>query len=279
MAAGAGEDMKKLCSALLVAATLSLLPQNASVSQNAGGSASNTVGAPAVPRFIPFGVGERMDYQISFKGFSVGKGAIEVMKIESIRGKPAWNVQLRLDTKFLFLYSLESVLSSWIDTATLHSLRYVADQEERGKPRDRYFDIFPERSVYRQKTTPDTMPELPSVPDPLDDASFLYFIRTTPLEVGQTYTYQRYFRPDRNPVIIRVLARETISVPLGNFPAIVIQPTIKTSGMFSEGGKAKIWLSDDPLRLILKVESEVATLVGSLHMNLTNYIAPKIRGK
>jgi hypothetical protein len=279
MAAGAGKDMKKLISAVCAVAVVSLAPQSASKSRVPPVAEGSAAVEQTPARFIPFGVGERMDYQIKFKGVSLGKGAIEVMKLEAIRGRPAWHVQLRLDAKVILLYSLESVLSSWIDTATLHSLRFVSDQEERGKPRDRYFDIFPEKSTYRQKITPDTMPELPSVPDPLDDASFLYFIRTTPLEVGQTYTYQRYFRPDRNPVTIKVLGKEQVSVPLGNFPAIVIQPTIKTSGMFSEGGKAKIWLSDDPLRLILKLESEVAAIVGSLHLNLTNYTAPRTRGR
>ncbi len=40
-------------------------------------------------------------------------------------------------------------------------------------------------------------------PAPLDDGSFLYFVRTIPLEVGQTYNFDRYFNPKANPVTIR----------------------------------------------------------------------------
>src|SRR5690349_24194218 len=36
-----------------------------------------------------------------------------------------------------------------------------------------------------------------------------YWIRTVPLEVGKRYEYARYFRPDRNPVIIEVLDRKS----------------------------------------------------------------------
>ena len=43
-------------------------------------------------------------------------------------------------------------------------------------------------------------------------ASFLYFLRTIPLDVGETYTFDRYFRPDRNPVTIKVLRTERIRV-------------------------------------------------------------------
>jgi hypothetical protein len=40
------------------------------------------------------------------------------------------------------------------------------------------------------------------VPEPLDDAAFLYWIRTAPLKVGERYEYRRYFRMERNPVIV-----------------------------------------------------------------------------
>ena len=50
---------------------------------------------------------------------------------------------------------------------------------------------------------------------PLDDAAFFYFARTVPLEVGKRYEVDRYFRPDRNPVVLEVLARDTIDAVLG----------------------------------------------------------------
>ena len=245
----------------------------AQVATNSGAVAP-TVAAPA--RVVPFGLGERMDYQVKFGIASVGKGAMEVMGIEVVRGKPAWKVEMRVDGGLWPVYSLKATYSSWFDTTTLNSLRYTAVQNEEGNPRNRYFEIFPERSVFRQRITPDTLPEMPSVSDPLDDASFMYFIRTAPLEVGKEYSYPRYFRPDRNPVLIKVLKKESISVPLGQFDALVIQPTIKTSKFFAEG-KGRIWISDDPLRLILRIEADVPQVPGSLHLFLTSYTPPRRR--
>ena len=90
-----------------------------------------------------------------------------------------------------------------------------------------------------------------------------------PLEVGQTYVFNRYFRPDRNPVTIRVLRRERVRVPAGVFNAIVVQPIIKTTGIFSEGGQAEIWLSDDDKRMMLQMKSRLS--FGTLNLFLRSY--------
>lgn len=263
--------------------TLSAVEQlNIAVQQPEAGvtTQSETLEAQQQRGFIPYGVGERIDYEVRAALFGIGRGskvgtaAMEVVKLETIRGTPTWQVQLRLEgSALLGAYSVNSVFSSWLDTLSLNSLRYFSDQNDNGKDRERLYDIYPERMKYKLRWTPDTIPEESSVSNPLDEASFLYFVRTTPLEVGKTYTYDRYFRPDRNPVVLKVLAREDVSTPAGLFPAIVLQPTIKTNGIFSEGGKAKIWLSDDPARLLLKLETNLS--FGSISLAMTKYTAPK----
>jgi hypothetical protein len=166
-----------------------------------------------------------------------------------------------------FFYKVNDVYESWMDVVTLNSLRYVQDLEQGSRDRERTFEIFPERAVYRETTRGTS--DRPSVSDPLDDGSFLYFIRTVPLEIGRTYTFNRYFRPDRNPVQIRVLRRERVKVPAGEFDAIVIQPIIKTSGIFAEGGQAEIWLSDDSERMMLQMKSRLS--FGTLNLYLRSY--------
>jgi hypothetical protein len=130
---------------------------------------------------------------------------------------------------------------------------------------ERNFEIYPERSVFSYNAGP----EQPSVRNPLDDGSFLYFLRTIPLAVGETYSFDRYFRPDRNPVTIRVLRRERIRVPAGEFDAIVIQPIIKSKGLFSENGHAEVWLSDDADHIMLQMKSGLK--IGSLNLYLRSY--------
>ena len=104
---------------------------------------------------------------------------------------------------------------------------------------------------------------------PLDDGSFLYFIRTIPLEIGKEYVFDRYFRPDRNPVRIQVLRREKITVPAGTFDAVVVRPIINARGVFSQNGRAEVWLSDDDKRLMLQMKSHLK--FGSLNLYLKSY--------
>ena len=87
-----------------------------------------------------------------------------------------------------------------------------------------------------------------------------------PLEVGKTYTFDRYYKPDRNPVTLRVLRKERVTVPAGTFDAVVVQPVIKTKGIFSEGGQAEVWISDDARRMIVQMKSQLK--FGSLNLYL-----------
>ncbi|MGH7616567.1 MAG: DUF3108 domain-containing protein, partial [Gemmatimonadaceae bacterium] len=84
--------------------------------------------------------------------------------------------------------------------------------------------------------------------------------------VGQTYSFDRYYHPDRNPVVVKVERREHIKVPAGEFDALVLQPQIKSKGLFSENGQAEIWLSDDSLRTVLRLKSSLH--VGTLYLEL-----------
>jgi hypothetical protein len=159
-------------------------------------------------------------------------------------------------------YKVHDRYESWFDVGSLSSLRFKQEIDEGSYERERTFEIFPERAVYQE----DEKPERPSVAMPLDDGSFLYFVRTIPLEVGKSYTFDRYFKPDRNPVTIRVLRRERIEVPAGTFDAIVIQPIINTKGIFSQGGAAEVWLADDSTRTMLQMKSKLK--FGSLNLYL-----------
>ena len=215
------------------------------------------------PRF-PFRIGEVSQYEVRFGPLKVGSGSMEVMGTEVVRGRVTWHTVFRVKGG-TFFYRVNDRLESWVDTATFASLRHVQDLNEGSRDRERHFEIFPERQTYIE----DQKPEQPSVAEPLDDGSFLYFIRTVPLEVGQTYSFHRYFRPDRNPVKIAVLRKERVKVPAGEFDAVVISPSIKTKGIFSENGHAEVWLSDDENRVILQMKSKLS--FGSLNLYLRSY--------
>lgn len=212
--------------------------------------------APAAhpPSTYPFAVGERAVYDVSYFGIHAGTGTMEVAGIDTVRGGIAYRLVLTITGGVPLVYRIHDTLRSWIDTAVLRSVRYYQDQDEGGRNRVKRYEIFPDRRVYSEPGKP----EQPSVEGPLDDVSFLYFARTLALTVGDTLSYARYFKPESNPVQLIVLRTERVRVPAGEFSTIVVQPIIKTSGIFSQGGHAEVYLSDDSVKRVVQLKTKVA---------------------
>jgi hypothetical protein len=247
-----------------VSALATTVHGQASISPSAAAQAATAAARRAK---VPFAAGERSEYDVKFGALRVGNAHMEVVALDTLRGRHAWHIAFWVQGGN-FLYRVNDVYESWMDAETLSSLRFVQELEEGGKDRERRFEIYPERAVFVQ-TNKKPLKEEKSVAQPLDDGSFMYFIRTIPLTVGQTYDFDRYFRPDRNPVRIRVLRKERVKVPAGTFNAIVIQPIIKTKGIFSENGHAEVWLSDDDKHIMLQLKSRLS--FGSLNLYLKSY--------
>jgi Protein of unknown function (DUF3108) len=226
--------------------------------------ATTTALAVDTPRAqVPWGVGEIADYQVKYGIFSVGRGSMQVMGLDTVRGRNSWHIQFRVRGGVPG-YRVNDRMESWIDTQSLASLRFYQQLDQGSYERERRFEIFPGSTFVEDQREPQ-----PTVELPLDDGSFLYFIRTIPLEVGQEYVFERYFRPDRNPVRIQVLRKERIRVPAGEFETIVIRPIIKARGIFSEDGHAEVWLTDDDRRLMVQMKSRMK--VGALNLYLRSY--------
>lgn len=222
--------------------------------------------APTEPAKVPFGPGETAEYQVKFGFFSVGRGTMDVVSLDTVRGRETYHVRFHVRGGALG-YRVDNRMESWIDTETLYSLRFHQELNEGSRERERRFEIYPD-SVYVEN---DKEPQK-TVLRPLDDGSFLYFVRTFPFQVGNLYSFDRYFRPDRNPVQLHVLRRERIKVPAGTFNTIVVRPIIKARGVFSEDGRAEIWLSDDERRIMVQLKSQLK--VGSLSLYLRSYTPP-----
>ena len=164
----------------------------------------STITTPVTPSPKPmlFGAGEKMDYVAKLGFTHVGRGSMETVGVEDVRGRPAVHTSFQLKGRALF-FSANYVLESWVDQATFASLRFTQDNDDNPSDKDKVYEIFPERQTYSVNNGD----ELPSVAEPLDEGALLYFVRTMDLEVGKSYELNRYFRPDRNPVIVRVLRR------------------------------------------------------------------------
>ncbi|HEV2750967.1 MAG TPA: DUF3108 domain-containing protein [Gemmatimonadales bacterium] len=248
---------------LLVAMTLRAQSDSAPAD-----SARHTIPLPSTA--VPFAVGERLVYGARYGPFSVGTATMQVAGIDTVRGVEAVHFVFLIDGGALW-YHIHQNLESWVGRRDFHSRRFLNQTEEKGKSWERKFEIFPDSGFYRESGRDST---LPTVADPLDDAAFLYWIRTTPLEVGKRYEYNRYFRPERNPVIVEVLKRERVGAAGRKWNTIVVRPRIPNGGgIFAEKADARMWLSDDSLRVMIALQSNFS--FGQVTLKLKEYSDPR----
>lgn len=230
-------------------------------------SAQSGAAGRAVP--VPFGVGERAEYSVSLGIFGrVGQGTMEVLGIEKVHGHDSYHLRFDLKGKVL-VGSVDDTFQSWLDVDQLFARRFHKRQHEINYRTDRAYDFFPDRMVFQNRETGNT--DRLASPEPLDEVSFLYFVRTIDLAPGETYTFHRYYKDSGNPVTLKVLRREIMKGPNGgDVPVVVVQPIIKTSGLFGEGGRAEVYFTDDRRRILVKMTSKVP-IIGRLGLTLTGY--------
>ena len=211
---------------------------------------------------VPYGPGEELRYKVKYGIFGIGQASLGVPRLDTIHGWSTYVAEMRIKASVLG-YGLDQKFSSWIDTERLFSRRFVKDEPNR--PRE--YDIFPEERRVHQIQDVDTTWTIPTS-EPLDDLAFVYLARTLPLEVGQTYEYNRYFKEERNPIILKVLRRDKREVGAGVFNTIVVQPIIPRSSLFSEGGDVEVHFSDDERRLVvyMKVDGPVLPFNFTMHL-------------
>jgi hypothetical protein len=208
-------------------------------------------------------VGERLEYDAAWGFVRLGRAELIVAGIDTVRGDSALHLRFVIDGGNV-MYRINNQWDSWVGLEDFTSRRFVQDHEEGNKRYRNVYEIFPDSGYYRQEGV-DSI--LPTSAEPLDDAAFFYFVRLVDLEVGGTYPFDRYFKPDRNPVTLRVVARETVDVPAGRFDCLVVQPIIKGNGIFREKAEGRMWITNDERRMVVQIKSKF--YFGSLTFRLT----------
>jgi hypothetical protein len=228
--------------------------------------ASPPASRDAVAR-VPFGLGERLDYRITYGILGKrGNASTEVVGVEDIRGRESYHLSFRMKGGALG-WSMDDLQESWLDVQQLYAHRFKQVINQTTYNRLRTLDFYPADGVWRmveQVREGELATEMP-----LDDVSFLYWARTLPFEVGQTYEFRRYYKPEGNPVVLKVLRRERVKVPAGTFDTVVVQPLIRTSGLFGDGGRAEVYFTDDERRLIVLIKTRMS--IGTMQLQLEKY--------
>jgi len=215
---------------------------------------------------VAFGLGEHLEFDITYGFITAGYATMSVNRLIEFENRPCYKIVTTANSNSFFstFYNVDDRVESIIDAIGLFSWRFEKNLKE-GKYRairKFSFDQRNHKAEYNNDTT--TVP--PYVQDAL---SVFYYVRTQDLKVGESVFVDHYNDGKLYPMEIKVLKKETITVPAGTFECLVIEPLLQSVGVFKHEGKLKVWLTNDRLGLPVLMKSKV--LVGSIVAELTRY--------
>jgi hypothetical protein len=257
-----------LAAALLVASARSAWGQL----DGAGSRVGETSGVEpsALARRLPFGAGERLSYTVRLAGMgAAGKGVMSVSGPMDIRGV---DVLLLKSEMRISMGPITGVgrTQSWLDADRMAVLRFSKDERRVFTRHRENVEVFPES---RRWTGSDGSGGATPTDAPLDELSFIYFVRTLPLTADTTFEVSRHFDAGRNPVGLRILGRETISTKAGTFQTVLVEMRVKDPRNYRGEGVIRIHLTDDDCRLPVRIESTMPD-VGKMVLMLESATTP-----
>lgn len=99
--------------------------------------------------------------------------------------------------------------------------------------------------------------------------SSLYKVRMMYLQPGKSEYLLAVSGKKKYTLKVICHRRETVTVPAGTFPCLVVEPILQGDGIFQAKGSLTIWLSDDSRRIPVLMKSKIA--VGSIRAELTHW--------
>ncbi len=212
--------------------------------------------APATVAPYPFAVGETLSYDAKLGYFPIGSatasvgGAREqgadafVFAFAGAGGPPGVRVQYEL--------------TSWTRSTRFASLRFHRKMVQGNSVEEQRYQIVPDSSRYRLEGGGQ---DWVAPPDALDELAFMYYLRTAPLESGRSYTISRYFRTGYNPISVRVVGRESVTLyDNSSVPCFVLD-------ISTRGTTMRMRLTDDARRLPVQLELPMSFGTVSLELS------------
>ncbi len=215
---------------------------------------------------IAFGVGERLNFDIGYGFINAGSATMEVAAVIDYSGRPAYQIVTTAQSNKFFssFYPVSDRVETIVDAIGLFAWHYEKVLREGKYHAERRYAI--DQINHRVIDKEDTIIVAPYVQDAL---SALYYVRTQPLEVGQTVFIDNFTDGKNYPLEVKIHRKEKIKTKAGEFDCIVVEPLLQSAGIFKHEGKLTVWLTDDRLRMPVMMKSKV--VVGSITAELTDF--------
>ena len=207
-------------------------------------------------------IGEELKYAAGFRFFPAGE-AILTFSADSLNGESVYKLTTSIKTNSFLdvFYEVRDEIQSWLNPENL-SLKKTIQTIREGRFHLDHQSIIQGDSIV---VSGNKISKIPGrVYDPI---SFVYYLRNQDLSLGNSYKFFSYDRKKIREVIVNITAKETVRVSAGTFNCLKIEP-VSGDGipLLKNNGQMRVWLSDDSLRLPVKIEQK--TNIGTMVMKL-----------
>jgi hypothetical protein len=219
---------------------------------------------------LPFACGERLTFRVrTAKLGTVGHAVMTITGPVDIRGTETVLASFDASAGIAFMKGADKT-RSWFDLRRMTSLRFEKLEKRPFSSEKDSVEIYPELHHW-EGVRGDSGAITSDVP--LDELSFIYFLRTLDFAPDTVYSFDRHYDSRRTPTSVRVVKRETLTTPAGEFSTVELEMRAKDGQSFKDDVLLHLWISDDRCRLLVRVESAIP-LLGNGIMTLESAVAP-----
>lgn len=224
---------------------------------------------------FPFRVGEKVTLEIRYLGMRAGEMTLEVRPNVSIKGEKTARFFAHGKTSSFFsrVYSVDDSVEAFWNIGKQRAMSYRLTVRQSRQLRDTRSEFHWDRGIadfwdHRVRSGDDVRVreyewELPEEDFVQNVFTAPFFMRTQELYVGEEFSFPVAHQNRNLELFGKVLRREKISVPAGEFDTWVVQPRLELDGDFRPMGDILVWLTADERRFIVRVEGKIR--IGTLH--------------
>ncbi len=226
-----------------------------------------------------FKVGEKLTFDVKYGFVTAGIAVMEIPNMKRISHRPVYHITFKVNTVPAFdpFYKVRDRYVTYLDKEGLFPWRFEQHIREGGYKRD--FSAFFDQRRGKAKTSEGSYDIPPYVNDIV---SAFYLARTfdySGMKPGDKVHLENFYKDKVYPLDVVFRGRETVKVEAGTFKCIIVEPLVVEGGLFKSEGNILIWLSDDELKIPVKVKTKV--IIGSIDADLNSYenLAGKLTSK
>ena len=209
--------------------------------------------------------GEVLHYSAGFRFFPAGRAELSFVS-DSLNGEQVYILSTSIKTNSFLdkFYEVRDEITAWLNPESLSLLKTIQNIREGSYHRDHEAIIQGDSLALWDEQSR----ELPGkVYEPV---AFIYYLRSQNLQLGDSYQFYSYSRKKIREVVVHITGSETVKVAAGTFSCLKVEP-VSNDGkpLLKNNGEMRVWLSDDNLKLPIKIEMK--TNIGNMIMKLKDY--------